>query len=64
MEGTATYLPPENLHCMQAKERTLKVTEMKDSWALGTVFFRVWCFGSRPYDVDDMLYEELLGEAM
>ncbi|OEH76343.1 rhoptry kinase family protein ROP27 [Cyclospora cayetanensis] len=60
MEGTATYLPPENLRCMREKERTLKVTEMKDSWALGVVFYRVWCFHSRPYGADDALYEELL----
>ncbi|KAL8432284.1 hypothetical protein Efla_000868 [Eimeria flavescens] len=59
-EGTATYLPPENLQCMRAKERNLKVTPVKDSWALGTVLFRIWCYGSRPFNVDDLLYDELL----
>ncbi|KAL8271195.1 hypothetical protein Esti_004856 [Eimeria stiedai] len=59
-EGTATYLPPENLRCMQANDRKLKLTAVKDSWALGIVLFRIWCFGTRPYNVDDLLYEQLL----
>ena len=62
MEGTATYLPPENLQCMRSKEKSLRITELKDSWALGTVFFRVWCFGTRPYNADNMQYEELLSK--
>lgn len=40
----------------------MRVTPVKDSWALGTVFFRVWCFGSRPYNVDDLLFDKFLGK--
>eukprot|EP00922_Rhytidocystis_sp_ex-Travisia-forbesii_P019556 GHVS01028921.1.p1 GENE.GHVS01028921.1~~GHVS01028921.1.p1 ORF type:complete len:800 (-),score=171.75 GHVS01028921.1:229-2628(-) len=49
-EGTLRLLPPEHMIAKLAKERII-VTEKKDVWSLGIVFYRMWCDKRYPYGI-------------
>eukprot|EP00921_Rhytidocystis_pertsovi_P018171 GHVQ01028662.1.p1 GENE.GHVQ01028662.1~~GHVQ01028662.1.p1 ORF type:complete len:785 (-),score=96.59 GHVQ01028662.1:398-2752(-) len=49
-EGTLRFLPPEHMKAKLKKER-VHVSDKKDVWSLGVVFFRMWCQKKYPYRV-------------
>lgn len=62
LEGTVKYLPPENFRCLQRNEKGLYLSPLKDSWALGVVLFKVWCYNILPYGIDGLKEDDVAGK--